>query len=323
MLYDIATWGLRKLARAWQVYVEGLPSMAVNLGWLLLLAGSALLIEYVAVGWQQSSLRKIRQFSGSVRNDLFAIFLNYSSLGNYIAITMTFSLIYFAVKHLRHWLAAEPLLDIASPLVAGLVYILIADFVMYWFHRCAHRWQAFWEVHAYHHSACEMTILSGAREHPLFFSLTSVWLIVPALLVQRQAETGWLLAILVATRLHGLLIHSNITAHWGWVGRWLLVSPAMHRIHHGRALAFHDKNFGSLLTLWDHLFGTFKDPRGIDVAAIEVGLDDLSGAKPPLSYLLKTYRRFALSVLWHARRGVGRLVPALAKRTLHTSTNSP
>lgn len=313
MLETIATWLPRKLERAWDVYVQGLPSLVVNLCWLLVLAGSALVIECLSVGWQQSSLRKIRQFSGSVRNDLFAIFLNYSSLGNYVAIAMTFSLIYFAVKHLRLWLAVDPLLDIDNPLAAGLVYVLIADFVMYWFHRCSHRWQIFWEVHAYHHSASEMTILSGAREHPLFFSLTSVWLIMPAALVERQDETGWLLAILMATRLHGLLIHSNITAHWGWAGRWLLVSPAMHRIHHGCDDAFHNRNFGSLLTLWDHLFGTFKDARGIDVAAIEVGLEDVPGARPPLTYLLETYRRFAGSVLRHVRHGVGKLVLALAE----------
>src|SRR5664279_563184 len=37
-----------------------------------------------------------------------------------------------------------------------------------------------------------------------------------------------------------------------------LVPPAMHRIHHAPNLRDTDSNYGTILTLWDRLFGTFN-----------------------------------------------------------------
>ncbi|MBB4842412.1 sterol desaturase/sphingolipid hydroxylase (fatty acid hydroxylase superfamily) [Paucibacter oligotrophus] len=292
--HALAAWLIAKLERGWTVYVESLPSMADNFMWLLVISACAFAIEAITVGWRECSLRKVLGLSGTVRNDLFALFLNYSGIGNYIALLMTFALIYFPVKHLRAFIGT-PLLQFDSLLVAGLIYILLADFSMYWFHRFAHRWGALWSVHAYHHSASDMTILSGGREHPLVFPLISVWMIVPTALLAPQQEVGWLLVVLVLTRIHGLLIHSNILSDWGWFGRYVLVSPAMHRVHHGVANEFHNSNYGSLLTLWDHLFGTWKDPRCMGGSRIAVGLDDVGGDLPPWRYLMRTYSAFLTS----------------------------
>lgn len=291
----IATWILAKLERGWSVYVESLPSMAHNFMWLLIIAACAFSIELFAIGWQECSLRKVLSLSGTVRNDLFAMFLNYSGIGNYIALLMTFALIYFPVKLIRTQFGA-PLLQFDSPLTAGLIYILVADFSFYWFHRLAHHWSLLWSVHTYHHSASEMTIISGGREHPLIFPLISIWMIVPTALIAPQEEAGWLLAVLVLTRIHGLLIHSNIVSDWGWFGRYVLVSPAMHRIHHGVADQFHNSNYGSLLTVWDRIFGTWKDPRAMGMKRIKVGLSDVAGGVSPLRYLMQTYINFISSL---------------------------
>lgn len=301
ILSSISGWIIAKLQRGWEVYVESLPSMAHNFIWLLIISACAFSIEVLAVGWRESSLRKVIRLSGTVRNDLFALFLNYSGIGNYIALLMTFTLIYFPVKMLRAYFGA-PQLYFDNPLVAGLIYILVADFSLYWFHRLAHHWSILWSVHAYHHSASEMTIISGAREHPLIFPLISVWMIVPTALIAPQQEVGLLLAVLVLTRIHGLLIHSNIVSDWGWFGRYVLVSPAMHRVHHGVAESFHNSNYGSLLTFWDHLFGTWKDPRCIGTNAIAVGLTDVGGGVPPVRYLVQTYTAFLTSLFSPVKR---------------------
>lgn len=309
MFDKLLHWILSKLTRALDVYIESLPSMALNLGWFVVVVSVALGLEYLSVGWQACSLKKILALSGSVRNDLFAIFLNISSIGNYIAIMMTFGVLYFALKPMRQTFGGAPLILIANLWLATLVFILMADFVMYWFHRFAHKWQAFWDVHAYHHSAEEMTIISGSREHPLFFPLSAFWLLVPTLLIERQPEAGLIYLFIFATRLHGLLIHSNITSDWGWVGRWLLVPPAMHRMHHGQSKDFHNTNFGSLLTVWDRMFGTWKDPQNVDIARIKVGLADIPGDEPSWSFLLNTYTRFVRSLTRFALSLVGRTSP--------------
>jgi sterol desaturase/sphingolipid hydroxylase (fatty acid hydroxylase superfamily) len=40
--------------------------------------------------------------------------------------------------------------------------------------------------------------------------------------------------------------------------RWLLVTPALHHTHHSRQATEADSNFGSVFTLADRLFGTFR-----------------------------------------------------------------
>jgi sterol desaturase/sphingolipid hydroxylase (fatty acid hydroxylase superfamily) len=319
MFDNLLDWILRKLTRAADVYVESLPSMASNLGWFVVVVSAALAIELMAIGWQSSSLKKILKFSGSIRNDLFAIFLNVSSIGNYIAILMSFGLFYVALKALRQYFGPDPMLHIDNLWLAVIAFVVLSDFMMYWFHRLAHRWQAFWDVHAYHHSADEMTVISGSREHPLFFPLSAFWLLVPMVLIARRPEVGGLFVFLFATRLHGLLIHSNITSDWGWFGRWVVVSPAMHRMHHGQADAFHNTNFGSLLTLWDRIFGTWKGSSGIDIAAIKVGLADIPGGMAPWPYLMSTYTRFVRSLINAVRALVGRRLPTPSP----SSTPSP
>ena len=44
---------------------------------------------------------------------------------------------------------------------------------------------------------------------------------------------------------------------------WLLNTPSHHRVHHGKNVAYLDRNHGGVLILWDRLFGTFapEDPR--------------------------------------------------------------
>ena len=304
--HSLISWLIAKLERGWTVYIESIPSMAYNFTWLLVISSCAFTIEAITVGWRECSLRKVLGLSGTVRNDLFALLLNYSGIGNYIALLMTFALIYFPVKHLRGVIEA-PLLQFDNLLVAGLLYILLADFSMYWFHRLAHRWSTLWTVHAYHHSASDMTILSGGREHPLVFPLISVWMLLPMALLAPQQEAGWLLVVLVLTRIHGLLIHSNIISDWGWFGRYVLVSPAMHRVHHGVANEFHNSNYGSLLTVWDHLFGTWKDPRCLGCNRIAVGLENIDGGLSPWRYLIKTYSAFLTSIFSLFKSLIGRL----------------
>ncbi|MFU8781040.1 MAG: sterol desaturase family protein, partial [Kiritimatiellia bacterium] len=59
------------------------------------------------------------------------------------------------------------------------------------------------------------------------------------------------------------------------VDRWLrtlIVTPAMHKVHHSILQSETDSNYTSLLSAWDRLFGSFR--LRSDLAAIEIGLDD-------------------------------------------------
>ena len=56
--------------------------------------------------------------------------------------------------------------------------------------------------------------------------------------------------------------------------RWLLVTPAMHHVHHSARQAETDSNFGEVFSLWDRLFGTYRHLNEDEVAAMRIGLGE-------------------------------------------------
>jgi sterol desaturase/sphingolipid hydroxylase (fatty acid hydroxylase superfamily) len=39
---------------------------------------------------------------------------------------------------------------------------------------------------------------------------------------------------------------------------WFINTPSAHRVHHASNPEYIDKNFGGVLMIWDHLFGTYQ-----------------------------------------------------------------
>ena len=51
-----------------------------------------------------------------------------------------------------------------------------------------------------------------------------------------------------------------------WRSNWLesvVVTPRYHHIHHSEVPQHHVANLGSLLTIWDRMFGTYVNPHTI------------------------------------------------------------
>jgi sterol desaturase/sphingolipid hydroxylase (fatty acid hydroxylase superfamily) len=123
-----------------------------------------------------------------------------------------------------------------------------------------HRVETFWRFHALHHSQEEMSILTSFRAHPLVhtsFQLAALPLIV--------LGTGGAVSapVLVGYVLLSTLPHANVDWSFGPL-RYVVVSPAYHRLHHDRD----DRrgvNLGTVLVLWDVLAGLAVFPeRGAD-----------------------------------------------------------
>ena len=56
---------------------------------------------------------------------------------------------------------------------------------------------------------------------------------------------------------YNYLLHSNLNWSLGWVGKYILISPTAHRIHHSISEKHFDKNFGTFFIWWDKIFGTY------------------------------------------------------------------
>ncbi len=131
--------------------------------------------------------------------------------------------------------------------------ILITELVQYWTHRWMHTIEPLWRLHAIHHSAPRLYWLNSGRFHP--FDAVVTWASsMPALWLLGCPEPVVAL-YLVFTTSHGPLQHANVDVRLGPLN-WLICQGELHRWHHSPDMAEGNHNYGSLLILWDVIFGT-------------------------------------------------------------------
>jgi sterol desaturase/sphingolipid hydroxylase (fatty acid hydroxylase superfamily) len=151
-----------------------------------------------------------------------------------------------------------------------LAFVLL-DFWMYVWHRANHRVPFLWRFHRMHHSDPQMDASTGARFHPgeiLLGGLAGL-VVIPVLGIAL-----WQLVIYEAVLFCVVLLHHSNLRLPTWLDHGLLVlvvTPAMHRVHHSRLHAERDSNYGSVLPYWDLLLGSFR--LRTDARTIEIGLD--------------------------------------------------
>jgi sterol desaturase/sphingolipid hydroxylase (fatty acid hydroxylase superfamily) len=69
---------------------------------------------------------------------------------------------------------------------------------------------------------------------------------------------------------------------------WLFVTPALHRQHHSRRHAELNSNYGTIFTLWDRAFGTFRDSSSR--VSVPTGLPGAEAALGPAGSLTLPFR---------------------------------
>lgn len=231
------------------------------------------LIEAYVVGWKKSSLYSLLHPDKSILSDLFSFLVNTLQLDYVILFMLTMG----ALHKMKIGLKASVALDqgilasvIASPVLQMVVYILIADLVLYIEHYLHHKWKLLWPFHSYHHSATELNVLTANRGHPIQSEFTNGLISVIPLTIIGVPLVSLLVFRLFRNTLT-FMQHSRLPWDWGWIGRYVIVSPAYHRIHHSVLPEHYDKNLAVILPLWDHLFGTFYSGK---VPATETGVHD-------------------------------------------------
>ncbi|HEX8584255.1 MAG TPA: sterol desaturase family protein [Allosphingosinicella sp.] len=139
------------------------------------------------------------------------------------------------------------------------VFAVLADLIYYIYHRAFHTWGVLWRLHAIHHSSTQLHILNNARVHPLEVFVAFTPIVGFAYLIEAPVDVvSWFLALQLTV---GLLTHSNIAVTSGPCA-WIFNTPELHHWHHSRDRREQDNNYASTLMLWDHLFGTYYNPRG-------------------------------------------------------------
>jgi sterol desaturase/sphingolipid hydroxylase (fatty acid hydroxylase superfamily) len=146
-------------------------------------------------------------------------------------------------------------LDLGTGAWAWGAAILGWDFIYYWNHRASHESRWLWAVHVVHHSS-ERYNLSTALRQPVAEGVT---LSVPyGLLALAGVRPGLIEQARGINLLYQFWIHTEAIQKLGWVEK-VFNTPSHHRVHHGSNRQYLDRNHGSILIVWDHLFGTFEE----------------------------------------------------------------
>jgi hypothetical protein len=107
-----------------------------------------------------------------------------------------------------------------------------------------------------HHSAEHLSPMVSSRNNPIGKFMEPFLGSWPLALC--AVAPSYLFAINIGNLLYQFVVHIDTKCSWGWFGRWILVSPGAHRIHHSPMPEHFKKNL-SILPLWDRLFGTWYD----------------------------------------------------------------
>jgi sterol desaturase/sphingolipid hydroxylase (fatty acid hydroxylase superfamily) len=163
-----------------------------------------------------------------------------------------FAMLYIAMKFVYEHFSFFKMREVWYQWI--LAYIAI-DFLSYWYHRFSHRVNILWAGHVTHHSSEHFNFTNGFRtsffqglNRIVFWSFLPLFGFSPFVLVICLKISG----------IYDFLQHSAYTTKLGFLEK-ILITPSLHRVHHGKNDIYIDKNYGSTFLIWDQLFGTFQE----------------------------------------------------------------
>lgn len=161
------------------------------------------------------------------------------------------------------------------PVASTITAILLFDGWMYLWHRANHQLPFLWRFHRVHHSDAEMDATSAVRFHTgeIFISSALRLAVIPLLGI-----APWQLLMYESLMMPVILFHHSNVNLPARLDRWLrvvIVSPAIHRVHHSRTRVETDSNYATVFSFWDRIGGTFRLRQ--DGRPVDFGLDEFDG----------------------------------------------
>jgi sterol desaturase/sphingolipid hydroxylase (fatty acid hydroxylase superfamily) len=189
-----------------------------------------------------------------------------------------------ATRPRKLWASPRRTRDLGSGAAATLAAIFAWDFIYYWNHRLMHTSRVLWAHHVAHHSS-ERFNLSTALRQPVA-DVLGVYLpygalcfagISPAMIEQARA----------VNLLYQYWIHTDLIPKLGPFEE-PFNTASHHRVHHGSNRRYIDRNHGSILIVWDRLFGTFS--REDDAEPVVYGLTKNIHSNSPVTIATHEFR---------------------------------
>lgn len=161
-----------------------------------------------------------------------------------------------------------------DPVIEAIAIILVIDLWMYAWHRLNHETAFLWRFHSVHHSDAALDVTTSWRFHYMEILFSELLRLPIFMLLGAGIEHLLLYSLLMTPVIE--FHHSNISIPPAMdrLARLVVPTPMMHRLHHSRLRSEHDSNYGSMLSLWDRLFGSFLMKESLD--GLRIGLDNES-----------------------------------------------
>jgi sterol desaturase/sphingolipid hydroxylase (fatty acid hydroxylase superfamily) len=149
--------------------------------------------------------------------------------------------------------------------------LLLLDFTgAYLAHWAEHHVKWMWRFHLIHHTDRNVDTTSANRHHPgesvIRFVFTTIGVIVTGAPMYLVFLYQALSVVLSQFNHANILFPEKLDRAL----RWIIVTPAMHRVHHHYLRPYTDTNFGNIFSIWDRLFGTYAT---LDNSQIVFGID--------------------------------------------------
>ena len=166
------------------------------------------------------------------------------------------------------------------------VAIIGLDALAYAQHRLLHRVEVLWRFHAVHHSDPEVDVTTTFRHHPVEAIFNGALIGGVVLMIgfspAEIAAYTWVSFVVELVAHANLALPSWFSAIFGK----FIVTPEFHHLHHSRANAEANANFGQAFSIWDTLFKTARTRSAEDRRRLEFGLDEFRGQKFHLPHYL-------------------------------------
>jgi sterol desaturase/sphingolipid hydroxylase (fatty acid hydroxylase superfamily) len=144
------------------------------------------------------------------------------------------------------------------PITVQWLFVIFAwDFLFYWSHRMHHSLDFLWKIHSTHHQPAHFNLSVGIR-NSWFQPLTSFPFFAILAFLGVPIEQ-----FLLVSAIHYFIQffnHNSLILKSGFIEK-IIITPSLHRIHHGKNEEYIDKNHGGTFVFWDKLFGTFQAER--------------------------------------------------------------
>jgi len=136
--------------------------------------------------------------------------------------------------------------------------VILLDLYVYLWHRANHEIQFLWRFHRVHHFDGFLDVTSALRFHPgeVLLSVFVRGLLIAILDISFVAVVIFDALVIIAAAFH----HSNLRlpASFDASLRCVVVTPDHHRVHHIDNRTDTDSNYGTVLSVWDRLFSSFR-----------------------------------------------------------------